>query len=122
MKRFVAVLIALVATALDAAVEERTVEGVVTLSRPGEIYFFVETDAGEGWRMEDRRPDAVLPMVGDRVRVTGLTEAVGHAPRLFEIETDIMARKQTPKGEPEAYSIEGLRQAARGPDAPEHDW
>lgn len=115
-------MVVILAALLEAKVEERTVEGVVTLSRSGEIYFFVETDSGEGWRMEDRRKDAVLPSVGDRVRVKGLTEAIGNAPRLFEIETDIMARKQTPKGEPEEYSIEGLYATALGPDAPERDW
>ena len=74
----------LCAFVLEAEVEERTIEGIVTLSRPGEIYFFIEDDTGQGWRMEDGRKDAVLPTVGGRVRVTGLTEAVGHAPRLFE--------------------------------------
>ena len=98
-------------------------EGVVTLHRDGDPYFFATASDGSAWRAEVTRGDPFPNVVpGDIVKVSGMREDDINRPRLFDAKWTLTGHDESKMPRPRRMTVGELYETATDPTGDIPDW
>lgn len=98
-------------------------EGVVTLHREGDPYFFATASDGSAWRAEVTRGDLIPQVVpGDIVKVSGVREDDINRPRLFDAKWTVAGHDDSRIPRPRRMTVGELYDTATDPTGDRPDW